>query len=258
MRVSTPSNLEATTDVIPGVDRDVAQDLTRKARWRGLALVPPAFGGSAFAALALAAGLSALPAAPAAAQGFEGDFLKNTLQMLGLTEEEEKPDIDYRERAPLVVPPTTPESLPPPTTSAAAANPNWPKDPDLAHQRARAAAAKAPVVRDDPGQPLMPSELNKGRRKTAPNYAASNDPVATGTKRDEVMPSELGFKGWAGIGSSDPGKEKPLTFNGEPERESLVQPPPGYQTPAPNAPYGVVEKKKEEFKIPNFFDLHSN
>ena len=257
MRVSTASILETTTDVIQGVDRDVTQDLTRKARWRGLALLPPALGGSAVAALALAAGLSVLPAAPAAAQGFEGDFLKNTMQLLGLSEEEEKPDIDYRERAPLVVPPTTPENLPPPTSSTAAANPNWPKDPDLARQRARAAAAKAPVVRDDPGQPLMPSELNKGRRKTAPTYA-NNDPVATGTKRDEIMPSELGFKGWAGIGSSDPWKDKPITFNGEPERESLVQPPAGYQTPAPNAPYGVVEQKKEGFKIPNFFDLHSN
>lgn len=219
-------------------------------------LLPSVGGGSAVAAFAVAAGIGMAPA-PAAAQGFESDFLKNTMQMLGLTEEEEKPDIDYRERAPLVVPPTTPESLPPPTSSTAAANPNWPKDPDLARQKARSAAAKAPIVRDDPGQPLMPSELNKGRRKTAPTYT-NNEPVSTGSKRDEIMPSELGFKGWAGIGSYDPTKEKPLTFNGEPERESLVQPPAGYQTPAPNAPYGVVEKKQEAFKLPNFFDLQNN
>ena len=66
-----------------------------------------------------------------------------------------------------------------------------------------------------------------------------------------MSPTELGFKGWF---NSVTGNQDKLTFNGEPERESLVQPPPGYQTPAPNAPYGVVEPKKETFKFPTLFD----
>lgn len=192
---------------------------------------------------------------PAAAQGFgETDLLKSTLSVLGLVEDEEKPEIEYRERAPLVVPPTipqAPEALPAPQQSAAAGNPNWPKDHDAQRRKQAAADARKPIVRDDPGRPLMPSELNKGKRKTQGAYADGTQPADPNGKRDVLSPSELGFTGWLG---SVTGTEKPLSFNGEPERESLVQPPPGYQTPAPNAPYGVVEAKKEPFKFPTLFD----
>ncbi|MGA8079747.1 MAG: hypothetical protein WB868_20430, partial [Xanthobacteraceae bacterium] len=34
------------------------------------------------------------------------------------------------------------------------------------------------------------------------------------------------------------------TFTGEPPRVSLSDPPPGYQTPSPNQPYGVVPERK--------------
>jgi len=32
-------------------------------------------------------------------------------------------------------------------------------------------------------------------------------------------------------------------FDGEPPRTSLVQPPPGYLTPSPAAPYGTTDRK---------------
>lgn len=200
-------------------------------------------------ALALAAGL----AMPATARA-DGDFFQNILATLGVVEED-KPAIQYRERPPLVVPPgQAVNALPPPKESAAITNPNWPKDYDL--QRAQAAKAddKTPLRRDDPGNPLLPSQLNNPKLKpTASNRVTEPN---TGRARDELMPSELGFKGW-NMGAFTGAQDKPLVFNGEPDREALTQPPPGYQTPAPNAPYGVVEKKEEPFKLPSFFDLQN-
>lgn len=197
----------------------------------------------------LVAGLLAVPAG-AKAQEFGSNPLQGALQALGLVEDEARPDINYRERAPLVVPPNAGEMLPAPQDSPSKANPNWPKDPDIARRKREAEEAKRPVVRDDAGRPLLPSELNKGRRKTAGSFD-NGQPADPNGRRDVMSPTELGFKGWF---NSVTGNQEQLTFNGEPERESLVQPPPGYQTPAPNAPYGVVEQKKEAFKFPTLFD----
>lgn len=215
--------------------------------------------GAAFWTLAVTCCVIGAAATPARAQGFQADILEGTLQALGLADAPAKPDIDYRERAPLVVPPNAGENLPAPLDKDATADPNWPKDPDVARRKREAAAANAPVVRDDPGRPLMPSELNKGRTKISSAYPSSNEPAATGTRRDELMPDQLGGSNMNWLGALTGQKEKPLTFEGEPTRESLVQPPEGYQTPAPNAPYGVVEPKKEQntWKLPSFFDLHN-
>ncbi|QTL03085.1 hypothetical protein J5J86_20365 [Aquabacter sp. L1I39] len=202
-------------------------------------------------AVMLAAGLC-VPGASARAQ--DGDFFQNILATLGVVEGE-KPDIQYRERAPLVVPPgTAASSLPPPKEGAAVTNPNWPKDYDL--QRAQAAKAddKTPLRRDDPGNPLLPSQLNNPKFKPLASNRVTEP--NTGRARDELMPSELGFKGW-NMGALNGPQDKPLVFTGEPTREALTQPPPGYQTPAPNAPYGTVEKKEEPFKLPSFFDLQN-
>lgn len=197
----------------------------------------------------LAACLSLSPR-PAAAQGFESDFFSNTMKMLGLADEE-KPEIEYRERAPLVVPPSA-DQLPPPKPGAASKMANWPKDPDVQRRKREKEASNAPIIRDDGGKPLLPSELNKGWKKR--NAASSNavtEPNTNGPDgpRATLMPNQLGFMGW-----NNPKDMDKLTFTGEPERESLVEPPPGYQTPAPNAPYGVVEKKAEPFKLPTLFD----
>ena len=212
-------------------------------------LMPLRLGGGALLA---AFALTLAGPVPAAAQGLDGsvNIFDSAMQMLGLKEEEEKPEIDYRERAPLVVPPRVPDALPPPQKSAAESHPNWPKDYDQQRRAAAAQAAKQPIVRDDPGKPLMPSELNRGKKRAVGNSTAPTEPVGAGSTRDVLMPSQLGSTNWLGLG----GKQEQLTFNGEPNRENLIQPPPGYQTPAPNAPYGVVEDKKEPWKMPSLFD----
>ena len=58
---------------------------------------------------------------------------------LGSSDEDEKPRIQYRERAPLVLPPNK-GNLPPPAQGAGARNPNWPQDYDEG-RRERANAA---------------------------------------------------------------------------------------------------------------------
>ncbi len=39
-------------------------------------------------------------------------------------------------------------------------------------------------------------------------------------------------------------KEQYATFTGEPPRASLTDPPPGYQTPSPDQPYGIAPETK--------------
>jgi len=157
--------------------------------------------------------------------------------------------IDYRERSPLVVPPKI--DLPPPASSAeAAAPPNWPKDPDEARRKAAIAQRKkdkkdtrdAGEMSREAGRILTPSELNQGR--TAAPSRANDDPVTPGVTNNNpiLSPSQLGFNGgFMGLfkGNGSESKE----FKSEPTRDSLVQPPPGYQTPSPNYAYGTGPKE---------------
>lgn len=152
--------------------------------------------------------------------------------------------INYRERSPLVVPPT--RDLPPPRDAAALTNPAWPRDPDQ-QAKTKKKTARAPTVRDvelmnDPGAALRPDELNQRR----PGGGA----VTTPQRNDDegggraLPPSLLGYTGGL-FGSlfSTRRKEETATFTQEPPRTSLVAPPPGYQTPSPNQPYGLGLQK---------------
>jgi hypothetical protein len=150
--------------------------------------------------------------------------------------------IDYRERSPLVVPPRI--DLPPPATaSTEPKDANWPKDPDEAKRKAAIAARKK--SKPDPieaSRILSPSELNVAR--TTPPERAGNDPVQPGNSFENpiLSPSQLGFDGKLStiFGGT---KAETAPFKGEPTRESLTQPPAGYQTPSPNFAYGTGPKE---------------
>jgi hypothetical protein len=68
-----------------------------------------------------------------------------------------------------------------------------------------------------------------------------------------LSPSQLGFNGSLSdlFGGQ---KTETAPFKGEPTRESLTQPPAGYQTPSPNYAYGSgpVEFTKKEYVAPQF------
>ena len=150
--------------------------------------------------------------------------------------------IEYRERAPLVVPPN--RNLPQPRSETAATdNPAWPNDPDVKQRKLEAANAKrsrgsrtAAETMEAEARPLPRSELDRGGRAAAGSSGGSNTPE-DGAR--PMRPSDLGSKGLFGSLFSLGSKTEASTFSGEPERESLTAPPAGYQTPSPNQPYGL-------------------
>ncbi len=170
------------------------------------------------------------------------------------------PEIDYRERSPLVVPPST--TLPPPQAKATPKNPAWPNDPDVAKARKAAEAKRKLNAGSDlsrsvynQGNPITPDQLNRPGAPV-PSSNRSNAP-APGTDVDgkPVAPSELGYFGglfsmraWGFGGYTN----ETGTFTTEPSRNTLTEPPPGYQTPSPAQPYGVT--RRVERAAPQQFD----
>jgi hypothetical protein len=150
--------------------------------------------------------------------------------------------IDYRERSPLVVPPKL-ELRPPESVKTEIKDPNWPKDPD--EQRRKAAIAARKKENKDPREAsriLTPAELNAV--KTTPGARTNNDPVQPGSSFNNpiLSPSQLGYSGgFSGLFGGN--KSETAPFKGEPSRESLTQPPRGYQTPSPNFAYGTGPKE---------------
>jgi hypothetical protein len=155
--------------------------------------------------------------------------------------------IDYRERSPLVVPPKL--DLPPPVNQSAEVNvPNWPKDPDearrKAYKKARAEEDKDPLKA---AQILSPTELNKGRtaHTSSSGGVGDSDSLTPGGNPGTVAvlsPSQLGYTG--GLFKMFHGNtSESVPFKEEPTRETLTQPPVGYQTPSPNFAYGTGPKQ---------------
>ena len=174
--------------------------------------------------------------------------------------------IDYRERSPLVVPPSL--DLPPPASAAADAPvANWPKDPDERQRKAVIAAKKkaapppgrvlvgtagavqaqpiniAPPVDPQSGQPPIPGTTRpayasdrNGTALTDPIYDKPGD-LFTGGAAD--LADSIGIGNLFGSSSKKAVQVEPGT---EPARQALTQPPVGYQTPSPNYAYGEEKK----------------
>jgi hypothetical protein len=169
--------------------------------------------------------------------------------------------IDYRERSPLVVPPTL--DLPPPASAAAdVPAANWPKDPDERQRKAVIAAKKKnapPVARVQVTAAGAPAAIN-----IAPPVTPEQTPIPgttrpayaneqNGTARTDPIydkPGDL-FTGGAadladsiGIGNLFGGSTKTVQVDPgtEPARQALTQPPVGYQTPSPSYAYGEQKK----------------
>jgi hypothetical protein len=119
-------------------------------------------------------------------------------------------EIDYTERAPLVVPRT--RDLPQPGTLVAAPAADWPVDAKKTHKRR---ASKPPVVPDTAVQTPNPPFVKK------PWY----NPL-----------------GWFD-------KEEYASFPGEPMRQNLTDPPAGYRIPSAQQPYGISPEKKPAKKV---------
>ena len=102
-------------------------------------------------------------------------------------------------------------------------------------------------------RPLTPAEMKVG--KTASAKTKSTDPIQPGVTNNPMLsPSQLGFKGglFGMFKGGDASESK--QFTSEPTRESLTEPPPGYQTPSPNYAYGTGPKESLNAKQ---FDIMS-
>jgi hypothetical protein len=174
-------------------------------------------------------------------EAFDTKIIRQFLHGLGLRRD--GAGIDYRERSPLVVPPS--RDLPAPETgSVAEKTAAWPNDPDVKRAKELKAARKKPRkdIESEESRPELPSQLGP-RHATTPPWQ-----LPTGDTKDPTVPStaaELKSKSIFNLGGLMGSKQESATFTREPPRTSLIEPPPGYRTPSPTQPYGIGPAKIE-------------
>jgi hypothetical protein len=168
-------------------------------------------------------------------------LLNDLMRNLGLRNGNES-QIEYRERSPLVIPPS--KNLPPPEQAGTGRDAAWPVDPDVKRKKEAAAKRKDRKGYDPDYEErnLTPSELNPpgvGRSAGRPGTPGSIGDEGGG---NPMQPSALGYFGglFSSFGGSS--KDEIATFDREPPRNSLTAPPSGYQTPSGAQPYGITKK----------------
>jgi hypothetical protein len=202
--------------------------------------------------IAFTAGALAMSAGSANAQG----LLDIGRIILGLPTEEKDP-IDYRERAPLVVPPNQ-QALRPPVDARPAdqRRANWPQDPDVVARRQAAEEARRPrsttsvTSRDDGSdltRRLSPAEIRAGR-------VAGAELPRTPTSVDSSDRSPGGaninvFGGLAALRELDrrdaaAGRTSGELAREEPRREFLTDPPSGLRVPSDRAAFRATREGK--------------
>jgi hypothetical protein len=200
------------------------------------------FYASAALSLALGAALlaTALPARAADDETpLDTKIFRGILEGLGLRKDGEA--INYQERAPLVIPPS--RALPPPEKSDAvvANNPAWPKDPDITRRKKQAEMERNRNISEErelEQNPLRPDQLTPGGNpRTAARRSVGESNSAT--PGDRLSTRELNQKTsiWSNMFGSK--EDEVAKFTREPPRAALTEPPPGYQTPSPDQPYGL-------------------
>ena len=172
----------------------------------------------------------------------ESKIYRGILEGLGLKRDGEAA-INYGERAPLVIPPG--HDLPPPerTNAAVTQNPAWPKDPDVARRKAEIEQERNRNVSDEreiEQNPLRPDQLTPGGPPKSPRAARDDGYRSPDNGNDNPSPPDkLGTIGNIFSNMFGSKNDESARFTKEPPRASLTEPPPGYQTPSPNQPYGL-------------------
>jgi len=191
---------------------------------------------------------------------YDTKILRGIMSGIGLQRDGEGSGIDYRERSPLVVPPSM--NLPPPETTASTPNAaNWPVDPDEKRRKEAIAARKKAAAGtryqvEDEGRALSPKDMTPGA--TASNRRAAAQGRDDGKKTeagDRLSVFDLGSKSIFGLdmfGSKEKGEV--AKFEGEPPRMTLTEPPVGYRTPSPAQPYGITADRKPGPKAMDIYD----
>jgi hypothetical protein len=210
------------------------------------------------AALAVAAFGAQVPAAQA--QG----LLDLGRVILGLPTEQKDP-IDYRERAPLVVPPSSNLRAPADARPADQRRANWPQDPDALARRQAAEEARRPMMVDS----ITGREVAPTRRMTLEEIRAGRVAGAEVPGRNEIPAQPMDsrgpiniFGGLATLREMDnkdraSGRSPGDLARVEPPREFLTDPPGGLRRPADNAAFRATrEGQVGPRRDPSPFDIY--
>ena len=177
-----------------------------------------------------AVAVSALTMSSGSAKAQDGTMIRNFLGSIGVVPAPQE-EIDYRSRAPLVVPPAM--KLQEPTSPAASRTAKWPNDPDVVARRAAAKDALLPATEREKyilGQrPLLSQEeLRKGRIDAAPITTPQRSAMDQSPYELMVQPILTGREIAAQRNSR---AEDPTVLGQEPPRRYLSDPPVGTRKP---------------------------
>ena len=189
-----------------------------------------AMKGIRIALLGLVAASLTATALTTAAQAEEGELMKGLLESIGVIPEDKA--IDYRERAPLVLPPRMDLRDPAAPGSAQARNAQWPNDPDVAARRRQAAEDRTPITQTDrkrmsgENTRLTVHEINAGRQASA---GAQTTPVTRAPDSAWINPDVLRAQG-------NTHRSPAAASGGEGPRRALTEPPSAYRQSATGQP----------------------
>ncbi|SEL05050.1 hypothetical protein SAMN04515666_102691 [Bosea lupini] len=192
----------------------------------------------------LLAGGLLLATTPAFAQ--EGMLFKNLVDGMGLFGRD-KADIEYKQRAPLVVPPSS--TLPKPQEAGANRSAAWPDDPDVARRKAERDSSNILFSTTEAyranTRPLMSQEeLRRGRVAGRANGPEGIVPDHN-TGNNQIEPIRIGREMAARQAQTDTSN---LAYGTEPARRFLHEPPTGYRRPAATAALGPGQTGPREDK----------
>ena len=199
--------------------------------------IVPGRGLGTAAALAALLTLAAFSsAAPARAQE-DTNMFNSVLGFVGMQFDKEQDSIDYRARAPIVVPPRT--DLPPP--KEAVRDPAWPKDPDVVEERRKAMDSRRPAPQITPNTrvEMSQTELQQGKGPMPTDGPPDECQAGAGTPICLYAP-------WKALKSMVTGFHSDTVQPGpEPERRYLTEPPPGYRK-ATGVAKATIEPPKDQ------------
>ncbi len=181
-------------------------------------------GTSLLSLSAVALALS-VAATPARAMDDGDDTLLN--ELVSVISPEKVPDIDYQDRAPLVLPPKGKGALPAPKLANGKPNPAWPNDPDVSRRRQATEDAKLPIEFAVPKHSTYSADDKNGRLAARAAPASGNAPSVNDCRQKHcpMTPEQVAATSQAmqGVG------EQKYTAGEEPERQWLTEPPKGYR-----------------------------
>ena len=117
------------------------------------------------------------------------------------------------------------------------------KDRNISDERER----EQNPLRPDQLTPGAPRQEAANNRRPEPTMVSTRQPPASATHCRR--PSLARAPAVSSVSMFGNKKEEAAKFTGEPPRASLTEPPPGYQTPSPDQPYGVGKAAPESRPI---------